>query len=346
MKTIALSGIRRMSMLETPDPAVRHPSDVLLQILSVGVCGSDVHYYSRGRIGDQIVHYPQTVGHECSARVVETGNAVTRVSVGDIIAVEPCISCHECDQCRQGRFHTCRNQRFLGCPGELPGCLSEYIMMPEKCCYKVPETMDADSAALIEPVSIGMHAVSLAGDLKGRNIGILGTGPIGLSVLLNVRLEHAGSVYTTDKRDFRCRIAKEHGAVWSGNPDTMDVVQRIAEMEPLLLDVIFECCGQQDALDQAVNLLKPGGKLIIVGIPEKNHVSFEMNKIRRKEITIMNVRRQNECIQPAIDLVSSGKLQPQFMITHHFQFDDARKAFDMVAEYRDNVIKAVIHVSK
>lgn len=124
MKTLALTGIRKMELIDRAVPVLKKSDDVLIRIKSVGVCGSDVHYFNEGKIGSQVVEYPFTVGHECSGIVVATGNSVTRVKVGDLVAIDPSIHCGTCDQCRIGRPHTCRNNRFLGCPGQIEGCLT------------------------------------------------------------------------------------------------------------------------------------------------------------------------------------------------------------------------------
>lgn len=339
-----LTGIRRMEMREIPVPELTSDTDVLIGIRTVGVCGSDIHYYQYGRIGSQVVEYPFTVGHECAGVVEAVGPAVTRVKPGDRIAVDPAMPCYACDQCGLGRPHTCRNLKFLGCPGQASGCLSEYIVMPEESCFPIHENMSFEIAALAEPVIIGVYAVESSIPMKGARIGILGAGPIGLGVLHAALEMGAEKVYMTDKISERLEFAKNSGAHWIENPSTKDVVREIGSLEPFQLDAVFECCGQQEALDQAVDLLKPGGKLIVIGIPSVDRVSFSIHLIRRKEICIQNVRRQNGCMQKTLDMIDRGVLAVEDMITHRFSFEDTPAAFDMVAEYRDGVIKAMIHL--
>ena len=146
----------------------------------------------------------------------------------------------------------------------------------------------------------------------------------------------------TDKIDARCDVARSAGADWTGNPDTQDVVAQVSALEPAQLDVVFECCGDQAALDQAVDLLKPGGRLMMVGIPPENTISFNINTLRHKEIGIRNVRRQTGCVQRALDLIDTGRVNVDFMVTHRFPFDGVEAAFDLVADYRDGVVKAMI----
>jgi L-iditol 2-dehydrogenase len=343
MKALVLTGNKKIEIVEKPAPALRYPTDVLLKITRVGICGSDIHYYTQGRIGDQIVDFPYSIGHECSAIVIDVGKQATRFKPGDCVIVDPSVSCGVCDQCQLGHHHTCRKVRFLGCPGQLEGCLCNLLVMPEDCCYSA-KGLSADQSALVEPLSIGYYAVQLSGELKGKRIGILGSGPIGLSVLLAAQIAKASSIYVTDRLDYRLEVARQQGATWTGNPDSTDIVADIIRSEPLELDVVFECCGQQTALDQAIQLCKPMGRVVIVGIPEIDRSSFPVHDSRRKGLTFINVRRQNECVNPVIDLINEGKLKPNFMITHRFSLDEAGKSFELLADYSDGIIKAMIDI--
>jgi L-iditol 2-dehydrogenase len=344
MRKMVLTGLRAMALCEAPDPRISKDTDVLLKVGRVGVCGSDVHYYNAGRIGSQVVQYPFAAGHEFSATVAAAGAAVRRVKPGDRVAVDPAMPCGQCDQCRAHRAHTCRTLRFLGCPGQAEGCLAEYIVMPEGCCFPIRPGTTLEQAAFVEPLSIGLYAAMLAGSLTGARIGILGCGPIGLSVLLAARTRGVARIYATDKIAARLAAAGRAGAGWTGNPDTQDVVADIAAAEPLLLDAVFECCGEQAAVDQAVRLLKPGGCLVVVGIPMVERIAFDMDQLRRKEIRIQNVRRQNECTRAALDLIEAGSLRVDPLITHRFPFAQTPAAFELVESYRDGVVKAMIEV--
>lgn len=342
MKAMMLTGIRQMEMMEVPDPVIKNDNDVLIKMQTVGVCGSDVHYYVSGNIGSQVVKYPFAVGHEGSGVIEKVGPAVTMVKPGDRIAVEPAISCFECDQCKAGRHHTCRNLLFLGCPGQIEGCLSEYIVMPEQSCFKISDDMTMDEAAVSEPLAIGVYAVKKSIPMQGTNIAILGAGPIGLCVMMPAKAQGTAGIYVTDKIDARAILAAENGATWAGNPDKEDIVAKILEQTPGGMDVVFECCGQQDALDQAIELLKPGGKLMLIGIPEVDRISFSIDKLRRKEICVQNVRRQCDCVQPSLDMIENKDIDVNFMVTHRFNFEQTKEAFDLVADYADGVLKAMI----
>ncbi|MHC4457089.1 MAG: zinc-dependent alcohol dehydrogenase [Planctomycetota bacterium] len=342
MKAVVLTGIRQIELRDVPEPKITKETEVLLKIGAVGICGSDVHYYETGRIGSQVVEFPHIVGHECSATVKALGSAVSRLKVGDRVVVDPAISCHNCDQCNQGRENTCRNLKFLGCPGQASGCLCEYIVMPEDCCLPIGDKLTFAQGVLCEPVTIGLYAVRQTQLQENCDIAILGAGPIGLSCLINVKTENVDGCYVTEKVKERIEVAKITGATWVGNPDRQDIVKEILKFKPAGMDVVFECAGEQETIDQAIELLKPGSKLMLIGIPRSQRISMVIDKMRRKEITIINVRRQNKCMQRCIDLIASGRINVDFMITHRFKLQQAQQAFDMVAGYRDGVIKAII----
>jgi L-iditol 2-dehydrogenase len=339
---MVLTGIRQMEMQDWPDPMITDKHDVKIKLARVGICGSDIHYYRTGKIGSQVVEFPFPVGHESGGVVVEVGPAVTKVKAGDRIAIEPAISCGKCDQCLAGRPNTCRHTRFLGCPGQVEGCLTDYVVMPEENCFPIPDTMSFDEAAISEPLAIGLYAVKQSGLSAKDKIGILGFGPIGMSVMLPAKAYGANNFYVTDKIDGRLKIAASLGAAWTGNPDKEDIPEIINQQEPLQLDVVFECCGEQDAINDALKIVKPGGRIMLIGIPESQSLSFDMDYMRRKEITLINVRRQRFCVQEALDLMASGKVDVSPMATHRYDFRDTREAFDLVDGYRDGVMKAMI----
>ena len=339
---MALTGIRQMEMIDLPDPVITKDTDVLIQMRVVGVCGSDVHYYTQGKIGSQVVQFPFPVGHEGAGLVMEVGSAVTRVKPGDRIAIEPAMPCGVCDQCLVGRPHTCRKLRFLGCPNQADGCLTEFLVMPENSCFKIADSMTYTEAAISEPLAIGLYAVNQSIPLKDATVGILGFGPIGMSVLLSAIAKGANRIFVTDLVDERLQLARESGAIWTGNPAKADVVAEVKANEPLLLDVVFECCGKQEAIDQAIELLKPGGKLMVIGIPEFDRWSFNVDQMRHKEICIQNVRRQNHTVEETLELMEQGTIDVSKMATHRFPFARTKEAFDLVTGYHDGVMKAMI----
>jgi L-iditol 2-dehydrogenase len=342
MKAAFLAGIRKIDIREIPDPALGRDSDVLVRVGAVGVCGSDIHYYSEGRIGEQVVRYPFVVGHECAGTVEKAGPAVRRLRPGDRVAIDPAIVCGVCDQCLAGRPNTCRRLLYLGTPGQIPGALCERLVMPEANCFSLPAEVSLEEGALVEPLSIAVHALKLAGEPAPETIAVLGAGPIGLSVLLAARAAGVGAVYLTDRVGDRVKIARKAGASWAGNLDREDIASRIPSFAPGGVDAVFECCGDQSALDRAVVLLRPGGRLVIVGIPAGDRVSFDAHVLRRKELSLHNVRRQRFCVREAIDLIKNRQVEVGFLATHRFALEEAGQAFELAASYGDGVLRALI----
>jgi threonine dehydrogenase-like Zn-dependent dehydrogenase len=202
--------------------------------------------------------------------------------------------------------------------------------------------MGVVQGALAEPLSIAIYAAGLAGSVRGKTAAVLGTGPIGLCVVMALKAEGAAAVYATEKAEARLAAAATAGADWAGNPDSEDVVAAILARDSLGLDLVFECCGDQAALDQAVALLKPGGTLAVVGIPLDARVSFESGKLRRKEIRVQSVRRQNRCLEKAVGMIHAGRVKVDFLATHFFKLDEARQAYETAAARREGVIKAIV----
>jgi len=343
MKAVMLTGLRKMEIQEIAKPAIQKENEVLLKIEYVGVCGSDVHYYMTGRIGSAVVKYPYLIGHECAATVAEVGRKVSRVKVGDTVSVNPAVSCHVCEQCRMGRENTCYHVQFLGTPGQGPGCLREYIVMPEECLFPITGKLTLEQGVMCEPLSVGVYAVKRSRLGKGDSIAVLGAGPIGLCCLEVAKAQGAGECFVTEKIAERIRIAQER-ADRVGNPDEQDIVQGILQQKPLGVDLVFECAGQQETVDHGLSLLRPGGTLVLVGIHRQDPIAFSMEKMRRKELTVINIRRQNNCDQEAVDLVAEERVGVDYMVTHKFSMEQAQEAFELVAGYRDGVIKALIRM--
>lgn len=336
MKSIPLSGIRRFTPAEIPMPTVTNVDDVLFRVDAVGVCGSDIHYYRTGRIGDQRITFPFLVGHECAGTVMEVGGGVTSVKPGDRIAVDPAVSCGKCDQCLTGRPHTCRNLLFMGNPGQLDGCLCEYYVLPESCCFQVSEDFSSAEAALVEPLSIGIYAAGQGKLEAGMTVGIVGLGPIGLAVMLAARSVGITQIIGADPLAYRQEFALENGLTGVFDP------RKNATPADTACDVIFDCCGEPDILTGACHYIIPGGTLVLVGIPETDHILLDPHTLRRRELTIANVRRQNGCIPAAIDLLRHPEIDSTFLHTHTFTLSETQQAFDLVDRYTDGVLKAMI----
>jgi L-iditol 2-dehydrogenase len=345
MKAAHFTGLKELELVDLPTPSLNRPDGVLLRVDRVGVCGSDVHYYTEGRIGDQALSYPATLGHECAGTVVEAGAEVERLKPGDRVAVDPAMVCGTCDQCRAGRTNTCRDLQFMGSPGEALGAVAEYRVVPAANCVPIPDTMTLDEAALVEPLAVGLHAVRLGEVSRSARIAIIGVGPIGLSVLLCAKAIAPCTIYVADLLDQRLEVARRCGADWAGIAHHGQAIADILHKQPQGVDIVFECSGDPLCVDEGQKLLTPGGTLVLVGIPPTDRVIFDIHRMRRKELTFKSVRRQRDCVAPVIEMIRAGRLDPHPLLTHRFPLARIREAFDLVASYGDGVIKAVIEVS-
>ncbi len=342
MKAAVLTAPGSIEIRDVPRPEIRAEDDVLLRTSVAGLCGSDLHYFVSDNVGGEQVHYPAIVGHECAAVVEEVGPKVRRLKPGDRVAIEPAISCGTCDQCKAGRMNTCRTIGFLGHPGEKDGCLAEYFVMPERNCLPLPTGLTPTEGMLAEPLSIALHALQLAGRTPGRSIAVLGSGPIGLGLILASGAAGVPDIFATDRVEARVQAGRRAGAVWAGNPDHEDIVQSILSAQPLGIDSVFECSGDPAALDQAIDLVKPGGRIFVVGIPLVERVALRFRVLRRKEIAIQSVRRQNQCLDRALHHIADGSIDVSWLATHAFTLDEAARAFAVASERMDGVLKAAI----
>lgn len=337
MRSVKLSAKGKFEIFEEKVPVLDNKNNVLVKIASVGVCGSDMHYFKNGRIGKDYVEYPFTIGHEASGYIEKISTANHDLQEGDLVAIDPASPCKECDQCKSNRENTCCNLLFMGAANQLEGLMKEYIAIPHTNLFKVPSNFTPSEATFIEPLSIGAYSIKLANVNKKNKIAILGSGPIGLSTLLALKFKGIENILVTDKLDYRLKIAEKFGAELILDADTSFIKDTLNDY-----DEVFECAGDQSALDSAVELLKPGGKLIIVGIPSTDKIYFDSNSIRRKELQIINVRRQNNKMIEAIEIFSRYKKFSSDIITHSFSVDKVTEAHEMVGKYDDNVLKAVI----
>ncbi|MBN1808904.1 MAG: NAD(P)-dependent alcohol dehydrogenase [Planctomycetes bacterium] len=342
MKAAVLHGKFDLRIEDIPRP---EPSagEVLLRVRSVGVCGSDVHYFVDGRIGSQVVDAPQTVGHEFMGVVEALGPGVSGIEPGTRVAVDPNMNCGSCRWCRAGRPNCCPNVRFYGTP-PVPGAFQEYVVHPADLCFPVPDSMTDDDAALLEPLGIGMHAVDIAPVRLGDTVAVFGSGPIGLVTAAAARAAGAAKVYMTDVLPYRCEFAKALIADDTANPNNTDVVEWLTDLTGDGPDAVYECAGQDSCIHEAVNSVRIGGRCCIVGIPTADVSSFPGHVARRKELALAHVRRACFVVREGLAIMEAGLVRISDMVTHSFDLDDVEKALSLVHNYEDGVIKAMIHV--
>jgi L-iditol 2-dehydrogenase len=305
-----------------------------------GICGSDIHYFTEGRIGDQVVRYPFVLGHEGSGEVLEGAGEVPE---GTQVYIEPAVVCHNCDQCMAGRQNTCRNLKFLGNPLELAGCMRDEIALPPECIVRLPDWMGLEEAVLLEPLSIGVHAVALSRARPGCRAAIVGSGPIGLVVLLALSELKPGRVFVSEPVAARRQAAEALGAHATYDPGADGAWRRIMDATGGAgVDVVFECAGTQEAIDDAGRMLAPGGVLAEIGIPEVDRISYDPHLMRRREATVVHVRRQNNATHRALDLLERRRDAAGILITHRFAPSQATHAFDLVHRKSEGAIKVLM----
>jgi L-iditol 2-dehydrogenase len=350
MRVSRLHGIRDLRLEKAPVPEPG-PGQVLLHIASVGVCGSDVHYYLHGRIGTQVVTDPIVLGHEFSARVAALGPSVPQGStsdlqVGQLVAVDPAISCMRCEPCLQGHPNLCPSVRFCGTP-PIDGVLAEYTVMPAENCFPLPPQVDSVQGAMLEPLGIAIHSVDLAHLQPGSTVAVLGAGPIGLLIAAVARAAGASQIYMTEPLPYRLEFASEYVADFVLDPDDADVAARIRDLtDGRGVDVAFEAAGAQDTPQLAAAVTRIGGKVIVTGIPaEEDTLIFNASTVRRKGLTIKLVRRMKHTYPRAIRLVQSAAVDLSPLATHQFPLERVEEAFETVANYSDGVLRAMIQVS-
>lgn len=344
MKAVYLVGKKKVEIFNIPVPEIEKGDDVLIKIKCVGVCGSDIHYFTEGKIGDQVVEDKIILGHECAGEVVEVGKNVKNLKSGDKVAVEPGISCGRCEFCVKGKPNLCPYVKFLGTP-PVDGALREYLVMPEKNLVKIPEGLGFDEGVLSEPLAIGLYGVKLSKLEVGDDVAVLGTGPIGLSAVFSLREGGAKKIFATDLIKERLDFAKKIGADAVFNPEETNIVRKIKEMtDGKGVDIVYEAAGQSETIKQAEEIVKIGGKIVIYGIPSDDRIEFTAHSIRRKEITVINVRRACHTTLLSLQMVQKSSLPFKEMVTHRFPIEKAEEALNLVADYKDGVIKAMIDI--
>jgi L-iditol 2-dehydrogenase len=304
-----------------------------------------VHYYVEGRIGDQVVEEPIIMGHEFSAWIAELGEDVEGLEVGQLVAVEPAIPCGECESCQHGHPNLCPNVRFCGTP-PIDGVFAEYTVMPAENCFPLPEGFTPAEGAMLEPLGIAIHAVDLSHIRPGQTIAVLGAGPVGLLTAAVAKAAGAAEIYVTEPQAHRRQFAQTYLDAEALNPDDVEV---IAEIERLTdgrgVDIAFEAAGAPETPDQAAHVVRPGGKVIVIGIPSDDTMTMTASTVRRKGLTIKLVRRMKHTYPRAIRLVQTGMVDVKALVTHELPLDRINEAFEMVSAYKDGVLRAVIHVS-
>jgi L-iditol 2-dehydrogenase len=329
MKSVRLHGIGDLQIHDEPVPLVGE-GEKLIRVKAVGVCGSDLHWFSEGSIGDARLDQPLILGHEF-AGFTETGERV---------AIDPAIPCGYCEWCEKGHPNLCANLKFAG-HGTQDGALREFMAWPKKCLHPLPESISDGDGAMLEPLGIAIHSVDLGKVQAGMTIGVFGCGPIGLLIIQLAKVSGAAQIIATDKLVHRLEAAKRFGASQTFLvEDERGLEEMRAAVQERGVDIAFEAAGKQDAVDDAFAAVLPGGKVILAGIPDGDRTSFSASIARRKGLTIKLVRRMKHTYPRAIELVSKGLVDVRSLVTHCFPLDQSVEAFRVAA--RREGLKVII----
>lgn len=331
MKAVRLRGIRDLRVEEIPEPRPS-PGEVAVQVEAVGVCASDLHYYLHGSIGGLDAPEGLILGHEFSGVVAEIGPAAdSPLRIGQRVAVEPVRPCNDCRECARGDYHLCRTLRFFGTP-PTNGALCERVICPVEWAFPLPEGMTAVEGAMMEPLAVGVYAAELAGLQGGETAVVVGCGAIGLSTLQALKASGAARVHAEDLLPERTALAVRLGA----------------EEEPCPSHeayVAAECAGTPEGLARALELVRPGGTVLVAGIPDEDTLTLPASVVRRKGLTLRFVRRYRHCFPRAIRWTAEGKIQVAPFLTHRFALEETAAAFDLAASRSDGVIRAWVDLT-
>jgi len=324
MQVARLHGAGDLRLHEEPIPTPG-PGESLVRVTAVGVCGSDLHWFSESGIGDARLVKPLVLGHE-TAGVTESGQRV---------AVDPAIPCGVCEPCRQGNPNLCEHLQFSG-HGADDGSLRQYINWPTRCLYPLPDALTDADGVLLEPLGVALFAVDLGHVKPGMTVGVFGCGPIGLLVLQVARAAGAAHIIATDKLAHRLEAAQRFGAEDLKAGDGDEAAEVLKATGGRGVDVAFEAAGVNEAVDVAFETVRPGGRVVLAGIPADDRTSFKASTARRKGLTIKLVRRMKHTYPRAIRLVERGLVDVRSLATHRFPLSEAAQAFS-TAQKREGI---------
>lgn len=343
MKAAVMKGIRHIEIEELPIP-IPGEGEVLVRIRSVGVCGSDVHYFVEGRIGDFVVHPPFILGHECSGEIVEVGKGVKYLKPGDRVTMEPGIPCGKCEFCRLGRYNLCPDVVFWATP-PVDGTFCEYVVHPAHFTYPIAPSVSFEEAALVEPLAVGMYATHRAQVKPGDVALVLGSGPIGLVTLQALLARGVTEVIAVDVVEKRLEKARELGARYVLNAAKENVQEQVFSLtQGKGVDAVFETAGSVATTQLTVEVAKRGGKVILVGLPSMTHFNFGIIKILDKELDVLGIFRYANMYAGCVNLLNAGRVNLKTLVTHRFPLEKTQDALLFAHEHKAESIKVVVNL--
>ena len=345
MKVAVMEGIGKMGYTTRPIPTPK-ANEVLVKLEYVGICGSDMHYYETGAIGNFIVEPPFVLGHEPGGVVVEVGENVKHLKVGDRVALEPGKTCGHCEFCRTGRYNLCPDVVFFATP-PVDGVFQEYVAHEADLCFKLPENVSTLEGALIEPLAVGFHAANQGSAHAGQTAVVMGAGCIGLVTMMALKAEGVSKVYVVDIMQKRLDKAMELGAdgVINGrDEDAVEAVMRLTEGAGC--DLVIETAGTEFTTRQCIRMTKKGATIVLVGYSKTGEMTLPMSMALDKELTIKTIFRYRHIYPMAIDAVASGRVNLKGIVTDVFDFDDLQNAMDKSIADKANIVKAVVKIAR
>lgn len=342
MKAAILEKEKTLVVKDIPIPNYKD-NEVLVKIKEVGLCGSDVHFYNNGRIGDYKIKEPLILGHECSGIIAEVGKNVKNFKEGDRVSIEAGVPCCNCNFCKTGKYNLCNDVDFLSCPPK-NGALTEYMNYNPNFLFKISNDVNFTEAALAEPLSVGYYCITRAEVRAGDYVCILGAGPIGLACLEISKIIGAAKIFITDINDYRLKIAKKHGAFKTINVLTDNIEKIINEnTENLGVDSVIETSGNKNSIVYSLKIVKKGGKTVWVGLGNVN-VTIPYDNITFKDISIEMIFRYKNTYKPIIRLLESKMVNFKDWVSHRFKLDEIQEAFDIFNNPLINKMKIMIEI--
>lgn len=343
MRVAELTGVRDFRLFEQPDPEPA-PGQIRVRVGAVGLCGSDLHYYSEGSIGDTPCVYPMVLGHEPAGVVDKVGLGVTGWSAGDRVALEPALYCYHCEYCMGGRHNVCSNLRFLSSP-EDPGFLRDYVLLPPLNLLPLPGHLSLEEGTVVEPLAVALHSMKFAAISPGDTAAVFGAGPIGLLTIVGLKVSGAARVWVFDPVAHRREIALRMGATAAFDPNEADPAQRIArETGDRGVDVAIDCAAKGGSINHCLRVARNAGRVVFTGIPSEPVVHLEFHVARRKELTLCNVRRSNHEGASALRLIAERPEMFRPMLTHSVPFENVDSAFRTLEAYSGGAGKIVVRL--
>jgi L-iditol 2-dehydrogenase len=340
MQVVRLFGSQDLRIQSEPEP-MPSAGESIVRVTAVGLCGSDLLWLESGEIGDAVLERPLVLGHEFAGVVVENGPSTSGskpLPPGTCVAVDPAIPCLDCEFCLKGHPNLCERLLFAG-HGHVDGGLRQLVVWPDRCLYQVPDEIDDEEAALLEPLGVAIHAVDLGKVRPGVEVGIYGCGPIGLMILQVVLAAGASQIFVTDEHPHRLRLALELGATHAFQVEGgEEAVRVIANSSRRGVAVAFEAAGKNAAVETAIETALPGGRVILVGIPADNKTTFNAATARRKGLSILLCRRMKHTYPRAIQLVISGQINLRTLISHRFSLEQSKQAFQVALQRSGNKV--------